>query len=139
KGNINSLKGHMTLQHTLFYSPDFTRGNAGFALNICGGQPSGYKIANVVKDNIFYSNGALTGAADTRILLTLQGPQASILAANSTNLFWAQGSTATWVNGYTYAGSDIHAFGTPPIFQNEATGDFSLTPGSAGRNAASDG
>src|SRR4030095_12188054 len=139
KGNINSLKGHMTLQHNLFYSTDFTRGNAGFALNICGGQPIGYKIANVVKDNIFYSNGALTGAVDTRILLALQGPQASILAANSNNLFWAPGSTATWVNGYTYAGSDIHAFGTPPIFQNEANGDFSLTPGSAGRSAASDG
>jgi hypothetical protein len=139
KGNLTGSMGHHLLQHNLMYATDFTRANVGFALNTIACSATGYKVANTVKDNVFYSDGAQTGAVDTRILLTLQGPQASVLAANSNNLFWAPGSTSTWVNAYTYAGTDIHATGSPPLFADPVHGDFSLLPGSPGLAAASDG
>jgi hypothetical protein len=138
KGNINSLKGHHLLQHNLFYATAFSRSNVEFALNTCGGQPIGYKIANIIKDNIFYADGALTGVQDTRVHLGLQGPYASIIAASTNNLFWAPSAPSTWVFNYTYDPTDIHAAGAPPVFLNEVIGDFSLASGSAGVAAASD-
>jgi len=41
------------------------------------------------------------------------------------------------VVGYTYRPSDIHN-GLQPIFTDPANGDFTLAPGSSGKNAASD-
>jgi hypothetical protein len=93
----------------------------------------------VIKDNLFVANGPQTGAVDTRVLLGLQGPQASIIATTSNNLFWAPGAMGMWVNGYAYVSSDIHTTCAYPVFVDKASGNFTLQPTSAGVAAASDG
>jgi hypothetical protein len=142
KGNLPGTTGHHTVQHNLFYATDFTRGNTGFLITdpSCA-SPSAvsYKLANTLKDNLFYSNGAQAGGVDTRILLTLQGPQNQILAQTDHNLFWAPGNTSTWISNYSYHGTDIHSSSQQPIFADPAHGDFSLAAGSPGKGAASDG
>jgi hypothetical protein len=88
---------------------------------------------------VFYGSGTLTGSSLGHILWNLDGTQASQLAANDHNLFWGPSAIGTWTTNYTYAGTDIHAAGSQPIFVNAAQGDFSLAPGSPGKAAASDG
>jgi hypothetical protein len=73
-------------------------------------------------------------------LLTLGGTSESAsLQTKSHNLFWAPSATSTWITNYTYAGTDIHATGSQPLFGNIGAGDFSLQAGSPGKAAASDG
>lgn len=142
KGNDNGNRGHHLLQHNLFFDNDFTRGSVGFIATggTCSFGGSSLKVQNTVKDNLFYATGTLTGAFDSRILLTLSaGTQSSLLAANSHNLFWGPSATSTWVRNYSYAGTDIHASGQQPLFVSIPQGNFTLTSASPGKGAASDG
>jgi hypothetical protein len=142
KGNLPGTTGHHVVAHNLFYATAFTRGNVGFLVTDAAcSSPSGigYKLANTLRDNVFYADGALTGSVDTRILLTLQGPQAAILTTLAPNLFWAPTGRPTWTSGYTFHGTDLATPTAPPQFVNPTQGDFTLVPGSPGTRAASDG
>jgi hypothetical protein len=143
KGNLNGSKGHHTLQHNLFYVSDFSRMGVGMwtgGVPQCGNYAGySYKIANTMKDNIFYSNGPTTGQVDSHTLLDQRGPQSATYAQADHNLFWAQGAPSTWTTGFTFHSTDIHSSTQQPIFVDQTNGDFSLAAGSPGKNAASDG
>lgn len=146
KGNdTTGNKGHHTFSHNTAIATALTRGNVGFITAFggpatCNQGAQNYHIANILQNNVFYSEGTLTGGFDDRTLLTTAGTvEATSLATKSHNLFWAPSATGTWVNQYSYVGTDIHAPGSPPVFTNLAAGNFSLQAGSPGKNAASDG
>lgn len=148
KGNFDGSKGHHILHHNLFYATPQTRASVGF---ITGGEPFcsntggySYKILNEMKDNLFYADHAQeTSGTVAHQLLWMEGqgssPAAFVTNGNADNLFWAPGSDAGWVANYTYAGSDIHATGSEPLFTSASTGDFSLQSGSPGKGAGTGG
>jgi hypothetical protein len=134
KGNVDGTKGHHQFRHNLFYLDDFARSGVNLADASCGVLP--YKIGQILKDNLFYASGAISGS---RALLWVQSNESAQLAEKGTNLFWAPGSDSSWKIGYTYAASDIHGSSSPPIFVDPANGDFALSTGSPGKSKASDG
>ena len=142
KGNVDGTKGYHTVQHNLFYVNEFSRAGGGF---ITGGEPYcsnsagySYKIANILKDNVFYGN---TAQSDFHLLLWMDGQSSSpsSIAQADHNLFWASGDPSTWTHGYTFHATDIHSIAKQPIFADASHGDFSLAAGSPGKGAASDG
>jgi hypothetical protein len=141
KGNHDGTKGHHTLSHNLFYHDRFSRIGASIAT---GGEPFctnpvvAWKIAHIVKDNLFYSPDTQSGLHVLWHVSGQAGSPSSIQESHH-NLFWAAGSASTWTTGYTFHATDIHATGSAPAFTNAAAGDFSLQTGSPGKAAASDG
>jgi hypothetical protein len=141
KGNWDGNQGHHIVKHNTFVLNAFSRvgGSLGQNGSGCAGV-RGYKIANVVENNVFYSPDVFSNTVHTHWAMQEESTSPAPYTSFNYNLWWANSAESTWRTGFAaYQSGDIHNAATPPIFTNVATGDYTLAPASPGYNAGNDG
>jgi hypothetical protein len=128
KGN---RPGQNEWRHNTVYVTEFDSSGLRLARNDDG--VSEYHA--IIKDNLFYSNNPNNG---TQWLYHVIDWSAAIKESDY-NLFWRPGSESKWTSNVTYGLNDIRSSSQKPVFVDEANGDFTLAPGSPGKDNASDG
>lgn len=134
KGNDTTRRGRHVWRHNLMVLTPFSSHGGVFRPN--SAQCGGAKVDMTLEDNVLIADFDLIG--DGLRILSLEDSAAQFPGADR-NLFWAPSASSTWTSNYVYGPNDIHAAGSRPRFVDAPGGDFTLAPGSPGKNAASDG